>query len=135
MQWISSEQMRFYPRDARLCYARRYASVATSHDPVSVCLCLCLSVTSRCSIEMAERIELVFRMGASFHPSHIVLKKGNSGIFNNKGIFPSELCPKLRTRKFCFAMSIVETCCQLSSTTVDAQRRTPRVEESIRIVL
>ena len=134
MQWISSEQMRFYPRDARLCYARRYASVATSHDPVSVCLCLCLSVTSRCSIEMAERIELVFRMGASFHPSHTVLKK-EIRVSSKIRAFPSELCPKLRTRKFCFAMSIVETCCQLSSTTVDAQRRAPRVEESIRIVL
>jgi len=134
MQWLSSEQMRFYPRDARLCYARRYASVATSHDPVSVCLCLCLSVTSRRSIEMAERIELVFRMGASFHPSHTVLKK-EIRVSSKIRAFPSELCPKLRTRKFCFAMSIVETCCQLSSTTVDAQRRTPRVEESIRIVL
>ena len=134
MQWISSEQMLFYPRDARLCYARRYASVATSHDPVSVCLCLCLSVTSRCSIEMAERIEVVFRMGASFHPSHTVLKK-EIRVSSKIRAFPSELCPKLRTRKFCFAMSIVETCCQLSSTTVDAQRRTPRVEESIRIVL
>jgi len=34
--------------------ARRYASAATSYGPVSVCL----SVTSRCSIETAERIEL-----------------------------------------------------------------------------
>jgi len=38
--------------------ARRYASAATSYGPVSVCLSVCLSVTSRCSIETAERIEL-----------------------------------------------------------------------------
>jgi len=32
----------------------------TSYGPVSVCVCLCPSVTSRCSIKTAERIELVF---------------------------------------------------------------------------
>ena len=31
-----------------------------SHEPVSVCLSVCPSVTSRCSIETDERIELVF---------------------------------------------------------------------------
>ena len=51
----------------------------TSHGPVSVHL----SVTSRCSIETAERIELVFGMLASFHPSYTVLK-GNSVISKNK---------------------------------------------------
>ena len=39
---------------------QRYASMGTSYDPVSVCLCL--SVTSRCSIEMGRCIELVFGM-------------------------------------------------------------------------
>jgi len=77
-----------------LLSARRYASSGTSHDPVSsVCLseefgtkfqrevplfleipclsvCLCLSVTSRSSVETDERIELVFGMGASFHLSY-----------------------------------------------------------------
>jgi len=48
--------------------AQRYASAATSHGPVSVCL----SVTSRSSVEMAERIELGFGMGASFHLSYTV---------------------------------------------------------------
>jgi len=43
-----------------------------------------LSVTSRSSIETVERIELVFGMRASFHPSFTVLK-GNSGISKNKG--------------------------------------------------
>jgi len=39
--------------------ARRYASAALCPS-VSVCLSVCLSVTSRCSIETTERIELVF---------------------------------------------------------------------------
>ena len=43
--------------------ARRYASAGTSYGPVSVCL----SVTSWCSIETDERIELVFGTGASLH--------------------------------------------------------------------
>ena len=51
--------------------ARRYASACTSYGPVSVSACL--SVTSWCSVEPAERIELVFGMEASFHPSYTVL--------------------------------------------------------------
>ena len=35
-----------------------YSSTGTSHGPVS-CLCLCLSGTSRSSVETDERIELV----------------------------------------------------------------------------
>jgi len=42
----------------------------TSSASVSVCL----SVTSRCSIEIAERIELLFGTRASFHPSYTVLR-------------------------------------------------------------
>jgi len=42
--------------------ARCYASAVLAMG-------LCLSVTSRCSIETAERIELVFGMWASFHGS------------------------------------------------------------------
>jgi len=45
----------FYPRDAMV--ARLLA----------MALCLSVSVTSRCSVETDERIELVFVMGASFH--------------------------------------------------------------------
>ena len=52
----------------------------TSHGHVSVRL----AVTSRCSIETDVRIELVFGMLASFHPSYTVLK-GNSIISKNKG--------------------------------------------------
>ena len=36
-------------------------------------LCLCLSVTSWCSIEMAEPVGLVFSMGVSFQLSYSVL--------------------------------------------------------------
>jgi len=56
-----------------------------------------VSVTSRCSVETAERIELVFGTGASFHLSCNVLK-GNPGISINKYL-PSERCPKRRTWK------------------------------------
>ena len=47
----------FYPRDAML----------------AVCLCLSVSVTSRCSIEKAERIGLVFGTGASLDVSYTAL--------------------------------------------------------------
>jgi len=70
--------------------ARRYASAGTSYGPVSACL----SVTSRSSVETAERIELGLDMGGSFHLSYTVLN-GTSGIFTSKGYFPLELCPKL----------------------------------------
>jgi len=45
-------------RDCTFLRARRNASVGTSYCPVSVS-CLRLSVTSRCSIEIDGRIELV----------------------------------------------------------------------------
>jgi len=54
----------------------------------SVCVGLSVPVHHKCSIEMTERIELVFGMGASFHLSYTVLK-GNSG--NSKiTVLPSE---------------------------------------------
>ena len=61
--------------------ARCYASAVLA---MALCLSVRLSVTSRCSTTMAERIELVFGMCASFHPSYTVLK-GNSVISKNKG--------------------------------------------------
>ena len=45
--------------------------VAPMYGPVFACVCL--SVTSGCSIEKAERIELVFGRGASFDLSYTVL--------------------------------------------------------------
>jgi len=49
--------------------ARRYASAGTSYGPLSVCLC----VTSRSSVEAAERIGQVLGMEASFDLSYTVL--------------------------------------------------------------
>ena len=54
--------------------ARRYASAVYA---TALCLCLCLSVypsvTSQCSTKMAQWIELIFDMEASFHLSYTVL--------------------------------------------------------------
>jgi len=66
--------------------ARCYASAVLAMG-------LCLSVTSRCSIETAERIELqVFGTWASFHPSYTVLK-GNSVVGGRGGSCPRQLPP------------------------------------------
>jgi len=85
---------------------------STSHGPVSV--------TSRSSIRMAERIELVFGMWASFHPSYSVLK-ANSVISKNKGTSLWNFVLNSGLRKFCHGISMVEKCYQLSSRKVDAQ--------------
>jgi len=62
-----------------------------------------------------------FGVGASFHLSYTVLK-GNSHICRNKG---TPACNFVRNSglggTFCFGKSIVETCCRLSSSKVDAQ--------------
>ena len=59
--YLATKQPLFLP-------ARRYASAGTSYGPVSVCL----SVTSRCSIEVVGRIELVFGVDASFDQLYTV---------------------------------------------------------------
>jgi len=63
--------------DAELYFlpARRYPSAATSYRPVSVSVCISVSVsvTSRCFIETAEQTGLVFGTGASFDLSYTVL--------------------------------------------------------------
>ena len=64
-----------------------YASAGTSHDLVSASVSVRLSVSSRSSIETGERIELVFGVGSSFHPSYTVLKE-TSGI-SRIMLFPS----------------------------------------------
>jgi len=61
----------FCPRDAMLAWV------------LAMALCLRLSATSRCSIETAERIELVFGVGSSFRLSYTVLQR-NSGVSKNK---------------------------------------------------
>ena len=53
-----SKVLTFYPRDAMLA--------------VVLAMVLCLSVTSRCSVEVVGRIELVFGMEASFDQSYTV---------------------------------------------------------------
>jgi len=77
------------------------------------------SVTSRSSTKTAERIELVFGMWASFHPSYSVLK-GNSVIFKNKDTSLWNFVLNSGLRKFRDGISIVETCYQLCSRKVDA---------------
>ena len=93
--------------------ARCYASAVPAMG-------LCPSVTSRRSIETAERIELVFGTWASFHPSYTMLK-GNLVIFKNKGTSVWNLVLNSWLWKFRHGISIVETCHQLSSRKVDAQ--------------
>jgi len=70
--------------------ALRYAGAGTSYGPVSVCLSVSVSITSRSSVETDERIELVYSLGASFRLSYTVLK-GNSGISKNKDTLPGIL--------------------------------------------
>jgi len=86
---------------------------------MSLCPSVYLSVTSRCSIETAKRIELVFGMRASFHPHYTVLK-GNSVISKNKGTSLWNFVLNSGLRKFRQGILIVETCYQLSSRKVDA---------------
>jgi len=81
-----------------------------------VSVCLCLSVTSWCSIELTVRIELVFDMEAYFDLSYTVLQ-GNLGISKNKG---TSLWISGH-RKFRHDRYIVEMCHELCSTKVDAQ--------------
>jgi len=82
--------------------------------------CVCLSVRSRSSVEMAEWIEPVFGMWASFHPSYTVLK-ANSVISKNKGTSLWNIVLNSGLRKFRHGTSIVEMCYQLSSRKVDDQ--------------
>ena len=106
-----------HTRRAFFFTARSYASAVLA---MALCLSVRLSVTSRCSTKTAERIELVFGMWASFHPSYTVLI-GNSVISKNKGTSPWNFVLKSGFRKFRHGISIVETCYQLSSRKVDAQ--------------
>ena len=85
----------------------------------TIAIGLCLSVTSGSFIETDERIELVFGMWASFHPSYTVLEE-NSVISKNKGISLWNFVLNSGLRKFRHGISIVETCYQLSSSLVDA---------------
>ena len=71
---ICAYQTRFYPRDAMLARVQAMG------------LCLSVSVTSQTYVDTAERIELGFSTGASFHQSYTVLK-GYLDIFKLKGTY------------------------------------------------
>jgi len=106
--------LQILPTVAFLFTARCYASAVLA---MALCLSVCLSVTSRCSIETAERIELVFGTQASFHPSYTVLNIfniGNSVISKNKNTSLWNFVLKCGLRIFRHGISIVDTCYQLS---------------------
>jgi len=88
-----------------ICTTRCYASAVLA-------MALCPSVTSWSSTKTAERIELVFGMWASFHPSYTVLK-GNSVISKNKSTSLWNFVLNSGLTKFRHGISIVETCYQL----------------------
>jgi len=99
--------------------ARCYSSAVLA---MGLCPSVCVrpSITSRCSTKMAERIELVFGMRASFHLSYTVLKR-KSVISKNKSTSLWNFVLNSGLRKFRHCISIVEKCYQLSSKNVDAQ--------------
>jgi len=80
----------FYPRDAMI--ARVLSLAWCLSVAVSVCFCV-----GHKSIETAERIGLVFGMGASFDLSYTVFKEIR--YLQRQEYFPLELCSKLWTSK------------------------------------
>ena len=78
---------------------------------MTLCLSVCLSVTSRSSIDKVERIELVVGTGASFHPSYTVLKR-NSGVSKIRVLPSGTLSQTPHLENFNFGPSMDETCCR-----------------------
>ena len=68
---------------------------------------VCLSITSRHSIEAAEQIELVMGIAAFFHLSYIVLK-GNSCISENNSTSLWSFVRNSELNNFRFGISIIE---------------------------
>jgi len=93
--------------------ARRCAGAVTSYGPVSVSVCVGLSVTSRCSVKMDVRINLVFGVGASFDQSYTAFSV-NSGMYRNKGTFLSDFFLNAGLRKFRHGISSVERAINLA---------------------
>jgi len=91
------------------CYARVVYAIA----PCLVCLSMSVSVTSRSSIETAERIDLVFCVYAFLTYSTLCYKEIQISLW--------DFVPNSGLRKFHHGISIVETCYHLSSGKVDAQ--------------
>ena len=88
---------------AQFLPARRYASAGRPLLVVALCLCLsvCLkSVTSRCSIERDERIDLVLGTETFFRPvlnCVIDLKKFRYVAYTNIKVLLSKIFPRIRT--------------------------------------
>jgi len=106
---IPLESTSFYPRNAML--ARVLA--------MALCLSVCLSQVGVLSKRLNES-SWFFGMWASLHPSYTVLK-GNSVISKTKRTSLWNFVLNSRLITFCYDISIVETCYQLSSRKVDAQ--------------
>ena len=103
----------FYPREAMLV-----AFAYWLWPCVCVSVCLCPSVTSRSSIEAAERIELlVLDNGHGSFLLHCVKRNFEK----NEGTSLWKFVQNCGLRKFCFDVSIVEACCWLGSRKLDAQ--------------
>jgi len=85
---------------------------------VSVCLSVCLT---QVGVRSKRPNESNWFWYGSFLPSILHCAKINSGIFKNKGTSLWNFVPNSGLRKFCFGISIVETCYQLSLRNVDAQ--------------
>jgi len=68
---------------------------------MALCLyvCLCLSVTSQCSVKRNERSNLVLGTAAFFDQSYTVFQ-GKSGIYKNKGTFLWNFALNSGLRKF-----------------------------------
>jgi len=80
---------------------------------MSVSVYVCLSVTSRTSINTNEWIELVSGMRAFFHEYYTVLKR-NPGIFSIKATSIWNIVPNSGLRKFRHGISIVERAINLA---------------------
>jgi len=101
---------RFYPRDAVLARV-----LALAHCPS-----LPVSVTSRCSIEMDGRIDLLLTWrllstGPTPYNKEVQVSR------KNKGTSLGNFAPNSGFRKFRHCISIVEACYKLSSRKVHAQ--------------
>ena len=88
---------------------------------LSVSLSLYLSVTSRCSVEVVGRIELVFGMEAFFPTSPTLCFKEIQVSTKIRVLATLELVPELRTLKISPRHIDRRTCYRLSSKKVDAQ--------------
>ena len=106
-EWLLRQRQR--ETEAIFTRARCYTSTGDSYmyDPV-LCLSVsvCLSVTSPCSIETDERIELVFGVVASFYLFYAVLK-GNSGISKIRALLSGTLSQTPDLKNFALAYRLL----------------------------